>query len=232
MRYVRSTPGLIQKNFLYVFTIIFLFSCLFVSSPLAVDASPSNVVDWIGDEQPDGQTGEEEQEEIVENSVTEDTSLVGIIGKLIFYTILILVMIYGLIKFLALRQQKMQPNQAVKLIGGTPLGNNKSLQLVKVGDKVLLIGVGDQVSLIKEISDEDEINSIEKNLEQQPTLLKNSLSTFIKDKISRRTETKTMTSTSGFEHLFSQSLNKQKAKQDKLKLDLTKEDDDEEGSST
>ncbi|WP_075619423.1 flagellar biosynthetic protein FliO [Paenisporosarcina indica] len=222
---------MIQKNIFYVSTIILLFSFLFVSIPVSVDASPSNVTDWIADEQSDGQPGDKEQVESVDIT-TKDTSLVGIIGKLIFYTLLILVMIYGLIKFLALRQQKMQPNQAVKLIGGTPLGNNKSLQLVKVGNTVLLIGVGDQVSLIKEISDADEINSIEKNLEQQPTLLSNSLSTFIKDKIRGRTETKTKASTSGFEHLFSQSLNKQKAKQDQLKFDLTKEDDDKEGSST
>lgn len=222
---------MIQKNFLTVSTIILLFSFIFFSTPVAVDAAPSNVADWIADDKPDGQPGEEEREEVVENSPTKDTSLIGIIVKLIFYTLLILVMIYGLIKFLALRQQKMQPNQAVKLMGGTPLGNNKSLQLVKVGEKVLLIGVGDQVSLIKEISDADEINSIEKNLENKPTPLTNSLSTFIKDKINSRTESKSTIGTGGFEHLFSQSLNKQKAKQEKLKRDLTKEDD-EEGSST
>lgn len=232
MRYVRRTPGLIQKNFLTVSTIILLFSFLFVSMPVAVNAAPSNVADWIADDKPDGQPGEEELEEVVENSTAEDTSLMGIIVKLIFYTLLILVMIYGLIKFLALRQQKMQPNQAVKLMGGTPLGNNKSLQLVKVGDKVLLIGVGDQVSLIKEISDADEINSIEKNLENKATPLTNSLSTFIKDKISSRAESKSTISTGRFEHLFSESLDKQKAKQDKLKHALTNEDNDEEGSST
>ena len=221
---------MVQKNVLTVSMIILIFSLLFMTTPVSVDAAPSNVVDWIGDEKSDGQP--EEQEEKVETSPTADTSLIGIIVKLIFYTLLILVMIYGLIKFLALRQQKMQPNQAVKLMGGTPLGNNKSLQLVKVGEKVLLIGVGDQVSLIKEISDVDEINSIEKSLEKQPTPLTNSLSTFIKDKISSRNETKTSTISGGFEQLFKQSLTKQKAKQEKLKLDLTKEDDDEEGSST
>ena len=207
--------------------IIFIFSFSIGSIPTSVDAKEPKVKDWIETDQPEGMTDVQEKENS-NVTTTEDKSLVVILFKLIFYTLLILVMIYGLIKFLAVRQKKLQPNQAVKLMGGTPLGNNKSLQLVKVGEKVYLIGVGDQVTLIKEFSESDEINSIETDLESQSTLFTSPLATistsivsFSKEQLSKRMESK---SNSSFEHLFKQSLNKQKGKQEQLKQDLKAED--------
>lgn len=218
-----------------VIALVLFFSFQIVSIPTSVDAKEPMVPDWVEKEQPEGMTDDKEKEESSKLNTTEDTSLVVIIFKLIFYTLLILVMIYALIKFLALRQKKLQPNQAVKLMGGTPLGNNKSLQLVKVGEKVYLIGVGDQVTLIKEFSESDEINNIETDLENQSTLFTSPLATistsivnFSKEKISKRMETKPNLS---FEHLFKQSLNKQKGKQDQLKQDLNEEDEEKEGNS-
>ncbi len=216
--------------------IIFIFSFSIGSIPASVDAKEPTVKDGYEKEQPEGMTDVKEKEESSKVTTTEDKSLVVILFKLIFYTLLILVMIYGLIKFLAVRQKKFQPNQAVKLMGGTPLGNNKSLQLVKVGEKVYLIGVGDQVTLIKEFSELDEINSIETDLENQSTLFASPLATistsivnFSKEKLSKRIETKPNLS---FEHLFKQSLNKQKGKQEQLKQDLNEaEAEDKEGNS-
>lgn len=227
---------MIQKKILYVIAIVLVFSFLVVSIPTSVEAKEPMVTDWVKKEQPEGKTEVKEKEESTKLNTPEDKSLVVIIFKLIFYTLLILVMIYGLIKFLALRQKKLQPNQAVKLMGGTPLGNNKSLQLVKVGVKVYLIGVGDQVTLIKEFSESDEINSIETSLEKQSTIftsplanISTSIVNFSKEKISKSMETKPNLS---FEHLFKQSLNKQKGKQDQLKHDLNEaQDEDKEGNS-
>ena len=226
---------MIQKNFLSVIALVLFFSFLIVLIPSSADAKEPMVSDWVEKEQPKGMTDDKEKEESSKLNTTEDTSLVVIIFKLIFYTLLILVMIYALIKFLALRQKKLQPNQAVKLMGGTPLGNNKSLQLVKVGEKVYLIGVGDQVTLIKEFSESDEINNIETDLENQSTLftsplanISTSIVNFSKEKISKRMESKPNLS---FEHLFKQSLNKQKGKQDQLKQDLNEENEEKEGNS-
>lgn len=229
---------MIQKKYLFVIAIILVFSFLVGSFPSSVNAKEPMVTDWVEKEQPEGQTEVKEKEESTKLNTPEDQSLVVIIFKLIFYTLLILIMIYALIKFLALRQKKLQPNQAVKLLGGTPLGNNKSLQLVKVGEKVYLIGVGDQVTLIKEFSESEEINSIEADLENQSTLFTNPLANistsivnFSKEKIGKGMETKPNLS---FEHLFKQSLNKQKGKQEQLKNDLNDTEDldeDKEGYS-
>ncbi|EGA89027.1 flagella biosynthesis protein FliZ [Planococcus donghaensis MPA1U2] len=184
---------------------VLLFSVL--SVPLSAQASP-NVVEWLNNETPT----EEVPAESVEETTVKENSLAGIIGQLALYTLLIVVLIYGLIKFLAARQKNLQPNQAVKLMGGTPLGNNKSLQLIKVGGQIYLIGVGDEVTLIKEFSDAAEITTIEQDFEQQSSFSKK----FRKKKNLKQKEPHQ----EGLEQLFSQSLNKQKTKQQSLEKEF------------
>ncbi len=208
----------------YFLTIPLIMAALFFSALLSapsVQASP-NVVEWLNNEEPTGEIPEES----IDVAPVEEKSLAGIIVQLVLYTLLIIAMIYGLIKFLAARQKNFQPNQAVKLMGGTPLGNNKSLQLVKVGGQMYLIGVGDEVTLIKEFSDAAEISGIEKDFEQQQPALSKNLIDFTKKKmghISKNPQSK------GFDQLFKQSLNKQQAKQEALQQDLEQKRQDKEG---
>ena len=46
----------------------------------------------------------------------------------------------------------------MKNMGGISLGQHKSIQLVVIGETYYLIGVGDDISLLKEITDPEEIN--------------------------------------------------------------------------
>ncbi|MGB6407658.1 MAG: flagellar biosynthetic protein FliO [Planococcus donghaensis] len=208
---------------IYLYLMLLMAALFFaaMSVPLTVQASP-NVVEWLNNEEPT----EEVPVESVENPPVEEKSLAGIIIQLAFYTLLIVVMIYGLIKFLAARQKNLQPNQAVKLMGGTPLGNNKSLQVVKVGGQVYLIGVGDEVTLIKEFSDAAEISAIEKDFEQQQPAISQNLFNFTKKKIGDFSK---HPQKNGFDQLFKQSLNKQKAKQQDLEKEFQQDSHDKEG---
>lgn len=224
------------KKSLTVLVMSLLFSLFITLTPFSVHAEDPNVTEWFKKEEPNGKSGVNDKEDSTEYQPPESKSLGWILVKLVFYTLLILVMIYALIKFLAIKQKKLQPNQAVKLMGGTPLGNNKSLQLVKVGDKVYLLGVADQVTLIKEFSATDEINRIESDLETQPTLFSspvanftNTVVNFSKEKLRNHMETKP---TGNFEQLFKQSLSKQKAKQDQITQDLNEADEEKDGKST
>lgn len=226
----RRTPSLKSKKTFYVLAAVCLFSLFALFTPAAaLAAADTNVTDWLEEKEPDAK----QPAETAVPEPAEKQSFVSVIAKLIFFTALIVVLIYGLIKFLAVRQQKLQPNQAVKLMGGTPLGNNKSLQLVKVGGKIYMIGVGDEVTLIKEFTDEAEAGSIEKELEKQPTIFSNPkfklpAKLFGKPAEDREIE---MESGGGFENLFKQSLNKQKQKQQQLEQSLSETDDDKEGNS-
>ena len=50
--------------------------------------------------------------------------------------------------------------QTVKTLGGATLGGNRSVQMVKVGNSILVVGVGENVQLLKEINNETEIEEI------------------------------------------------------------------------
>lgn len=221
MTLVRSAPGLIQKVALYCSVMILFFFTMIVytPSPANAEGEPS-VADWLENGQQNGQNDDKEPKANDELDNANERSPMLLIGQLIFYTLIILILIYALIKFLALKQKKLQPNQAINLIGGTTLGNNKSLQLVKVGGKVYLIGVADQITLIKEFSNKEEISLLESDLDMQHVYFSNSWFGFLKQQREKNQK-------GNFEQLFNQSLNKQKEKQMQLEDDLV--DDNEEG---
>ncbi|MCD8510266.1 MAG: flagellar biosynthetic protein FliO [Bacillus sp. (in: Bacteria)] len=184
----------------------------------------TNVYDsFHGEQTPDS---EESQDEIM-SSLNDGRSTGVIIGQLFLYTLLILLLIYGLIKFLSLKQSKFQPNQVVKMLGGTSLGNNKSLQLIKVGGKVYLIGVADQVNLIKEVTDTEELHVIESDLEASKQLpFSEGMLDFYKSTVSQWLGAKGKNH--DFKEMFQQSLRRQKEKQDELTGTLKQEQDKEE----
>ncbi|NMH74909.1 flagella biosynthesis protein FliZ [Bacillus sp. RO2] len=75
--------------------------------------------------------------------------------QMIFALLFVLALLYGALKLINNRN-RLDSGRSVENIGGTNLGNNKSLQLVKVGNSVLVVGVGDSINLLKEITDEQE----------------------------------------------------------------------------
>ena len=58
------------------------------------------------------------------------------------------------------------PFRYVENIGGTTVGQNRSVQLIKVGKRVLVVGVADSIQLLKEIDDEQECEAIVKQYEE------------------------------------------------------------------
>lgn len=68
------------------------------------------------------------------------------------------------------RQKKnyqMQSSNTMQNIGGIPLGQNKSVQIVRIGDRLLVVGVGENIALLDEIRDEDEIERILNQKDEQ-----------------------------------------------------------------
>ncbi|KPC99928.1 Flagellar biosynthesis protein, FliO [Geobacillus sp. BCO2] len=53
-----------------------------------------------------------------------------------------------------------KPKGVIEHLGGTSVGTNRSVQLIKVGRRLFVIGVGDSIQLLKEIEDEQEMNEL------------------------------------------------------------------------
>lgn len=152
-----------------------------------------------------------EMEEDIFDTTDQSKTTFLLILEIVFYLFIVLVMIYGLIKFLAVRQRKIGHHRLFQTLGGTPLGNNKSLQLVKVGGKYYLLGVADQVSLIKEITDTNELSIIERDIEEQESVISKGLTNLLAKK-SRVNEQGG--STQSFQNMFEKSLHHHKSKRE------------------
>ncbi|WP_051217488.1 flagellar biosynthetic protein FliO [Paenibacillus assamensis] len=70
---------------------------------------------------------------------------------------LIIVLIVLFIKILSRKSRMWQMNQNIRTLGGTGLGQNKSLQIVEVGGVIYVLGVGDDITVIDKISDEEQV---------------------------------------------------------------------------
>ncbi|WP_310550347.1 flagellar biosynthetic protein FliO [Paenibacillus glufosinatiresistens] len=79
----------------------------------------------------------------------------------------ILVLIVLVIRFLGRRNQMLMSARSIRTIGATGLGPNKSLQIVEIGNKLYLIGVGDDVTLVDKISDPMEVALVLSAFEDQ-----------------------------------------------------------------
>ncbi|WP_273831746.1 flagellar biosynthetic protein FliO [Guptibacillus sedimenti] len=149
----------------HVISIMTLLFCLVILMPDSVVAAANNgsVTDWLTED------GDEPSEPLEEQTEVDgaNTNIFFLLIKLVFYTIVVVGLIYLLIRFLSKRQQKLQHHSVFTPIGGTPLGNNKSVQMVKVGDSLYMIGVGDNVNLLKEIEDKEEVERILEQAEEQ-----------------------------------------------------------------
>jgi len=92
---------------------------------------------------------------------TVDAVSASDVFRIIGATAFVLILLYVLLKWLSRRQPFVSGQKGViEHLGGTSVGTNRSVQLIKVGNRLLVIGVGDSIQLLREISDENEINEL------------------------------------------------------------------------
>lgn len=90
--------------------------------------------------------------------------------KALFYFGLVLAILIYVLRFINKRSVKYQQNSIVQNLGGTSLGAQKSVQLLRIGDTIYIVGIGDNVQLIKEISDPEEVEEIINEYNERLTL--------------------------------------------------------------
>ena len=96
-----------------------------------------------------------------ENSTSTDVGL-GIWDymKMLFSLCFVLALLLFVLKFLNKKSASYQQNRVVRNIGGISVGAQKSVQLLHIGDKLYIVGVGEDVQLIKEINDPEEVERL------------------------------------------------------------------------
>jgi len=160
----------IVKKKLFIALCLTIIILLFDFSTV-IQAKTPYVGDCFGEDVSPECLGEEEPTEINEDNRDEDTtsvlveqneagSLAFSIVRTVFALLLILALIYILIKFLGKRNKLFSQVKALENLGGISVGQNKSIQIVRIGEKVFIVGVGDNVELLQELDDEDLIHDL------------------------------------------------------------------------
>ncbi|MCM3742844.1 flagellar biosynthetic protein FliO [Sporosarcina luteola] len=163
------------------FSSIFLLAVVLLSTlPLvahAEDNPAKSVADWYGkdkekekEKEKEKDSGEKstnviEEDEPAADRTQEGAAAVGLSWWDYVKTLLALLFVAGLLlallKFINRKNRMFGQHRLMKNVGGLSLGQQKSIQLVVIGESYYLIGVGDEVRLLKEITDPQEIAALE-----------------------------------------------------------------------
>lgn len=96
--------------------------------------------------------------------VSDESGNIGItfwdIVRTIAALIFVIVLLYLLLQFVNKKSKAYQKANTVENLGGTSLGSNRSVQIIKVGQRILVVGVGENIQLLKEIDDKGEYEQI------------------------------------------------------------------------
>lgn len=85
---------------------------------------------------------------------------IGDFMRMIFALIFVVALLYVILRFIGKKTKAYQKANFIENLGGTSLGNNRSIQLVKVGERVLIVGVGENIQLLTEINEQEERNEL------------------------------------------------------------------------
>ncbi|QDP40187.1 flagellar biosynthetic protein FliO [Radiobacillus deserti] len=207
---------------------IILCFLLFVSitSFVQVEAAPSVTECFKNPEKCDTDQGDsvedkegeqqEDQDAItnVQDESGQESNLFFTFIKLILALGFILALIYFLLKFINKRNKMFQRVRTLENLGGLSLGANKSMQIVRIGEKVFVVGVGDNIELLTEITDKDTLQEL-KNSEESSVNPSNWISSLLnttKDKNDPSDSSKK----SEFQHAFQNELSKVKSIRNQL----------------
>ncbi|WP_232735743.1 flagellar biosynthetic protein FliO [Alteribacter populi] len=92
--------------------------------------------------------------------VQNDQNYFWMIVQMFLALAFVIALIYGILKLVNKRSQSMRNHSTIRSIGGVNLGPNRSVQLVKVGNRLLVVGVGETIQLLKEVTDPAEIEQM------------------------------------------------------------------------
>ncbi len=95
----------------------------------------------------------DDESNLTENDTLGSSFLLNIL-KMFFALLLILALIFFIAKLWNRKNNQLQQSNILENLGGIPLGQNKSLQIVRIGNRFYVLGIGESVELLMEITDD------------------------------------------------------------------------------
>lgn len=208
--------------FLIGFIFFFQFGVITYAETEYVDdclENPQNCEEPL-EVEPEQNTGENQ----LLSEDTDSGSLFFEIIKLVFALLLVLALIYVFLYFLKRRNKLGTRIQSLENLGGISVGQNKSVQLVRLGDHLYLIGVGEEITFLQKIEDEALIEDIMKEKEEQAADL--SASSIFTSLIQKKSDKSSEKNSNDFKNMFHRELGNLQQNRKNI-IDKHKEDNNE-----
>jgi flagellar protein FliO/FliZ len=214
-----------------------LFFCLFLSgiqSQAFAQTTNQSVKECL--EQPEN-CGEEQGAEVIDGQTdgeqleaSKESKAIGLnfgdFFKMIFATLFVVALLYVVLKLVNKKGMLHNKSDTLVSLGGLTVGTNRSVQLIKVGERLLVVGVGENIQLLTEIEKGQEFDQIIINYNQkldeiaQPSDFITRIVQFIKGR--KKEETGEQTS---FQMLLKKQLNELSNQRKKTLEELNSEKD-------
>lgn len=155
----------------------------------------------------------------------KETSDVGIsfgdIFRMFFALLFVAGLLFLLLRVINKKNRGYQHGRIIENIGGTPLGGNRSVQMVRIGETIYIVGVGDTVQLLNVIDDREEYNRLmeEYNEKVDQQLVTMDFAAKLMDKWKLKSAKQTPQS---FSNHFQEQLEELKQDRQKVKEDISK----------
>lgn len=151
----------VRSQWIVLFIAVF---ALLACSQVNVEAAGSNndngtVAEHFKNQQSPGNGGQKQK---INKSapLTTSSGTIWMFVKVILVLAIVIALIYFLLRFVNARTRSFSDGRAIRNVGGISVGSNRSVQLVKVGKRIFVVGVGETVSLLKEIGDTEEVQEL------------------------------------------------------------------------
>jgi len=158
-----------RKN-LFLALLSFLMVIVPLNNTVSYAAQSSPTVDQLFDHQKSSKSDDNSKKRSQQDnsSIAKSSNLTFFdYIKMIFSFIFVMGLLFFVLYWIKKNGTSFSKNELVKSIGGTSLGSNKSVQLLKIGTSIYVVGVGENVTLLKEIDEEEEKALISKQFEDK-----------------------------------------------------------------
>lgn len=222
-------------SFLILLLLVALPDKIVVSAEQESDAEKSSVWDMLEETEENTPVPNEETPD-QENNLSEnevpiafENELTWVDGmKTVFALVIVIGLIVFILKFINKKNRSYAQLRSLENLGGISLGTNRSVQLVKVGNRILVLGVGESIQLLKEIEDESEVVSLieKQQIDIPPLLSDNLLSKWFKQK--KLEDQEEGLDSTDFKSMFKDQLNQMSEGRQRLFKDVNERGKDDE----
>ncbi|WP_107837869.1 flagellar biosynthetic protein FliO [Metasolibacillus meyeri] len=167
---------MLKNKSLHAYFWVMLLVLITLFSPIEANATmDGSVLDHLKPTTPsaddEGETNTEPDADTDESAPASASFSLWSYIKVLFAFIFVIALLIGVLKFLNKRNVNYQQNSVVRNVGGISVGAQKSVQILQVGNRLYMIGVGEDVQLLKELSDEEEIEQILSHYDEKQTAM-------------------------------------------------------------